>query len=546
MAILDYLPLQQGKLVKSGKKNSILTPVEQKSLSKAMKVVALSVGFESIPTFLNKRANFESSPYDFDKINEAIDTDSYAKQAISKYKELFWKEGWQLIGENPDAVNYLWQRIDYMEIAMQRPFQEFLTEVVDQLVRFHNVFIVKARGNLAPYFPGRLVSLDGKDPIIGYYVLPTEQIEILRDKNNKPKWYRQRMETSALNFQGGEVNQPTWKAEDVIHLHRDRKPGRAFGTPFIITALDDILSLRQLEEDILNLTHRELFPLYKYIIGTDEHPADENEVEEAAAEVESLRTDGAIVLPHRHDVEVIGGDSAALDVSGYLPHFKERVANGLGVYPHHLGMATGTATKDVTDRLDIALYDKVKEYQAYIENALRFWVLNELLMEGNFDPIAAPQEQGVSDRCMFKFSEIDVDTQIKKEAHTINKVTANLVDVPEGRMDIGMPPELDESNTVLAMQARMTPPAIQPSKNKDGSQGAPHVIDTTPEPARRDGQQASSKGGRPNPRNLRKGSANVIRPINQHGMRTSPNVRHSDVPGWLEEVVDLLDNNVNE
>jgi hypothetical protein len=100
--------------------------------------------------------------------------------------------------------------------------------------------------------------------------------------------------------------------------------------------MDDIVALRQIEEDIQNLIHRELFPLYKYKVGTDDQPAEPDEIEAAANELANLRTEGGLVLPNRHDVEVVGADGNALDANPYLTHFKERVAIGLGSIPSPL------------------------------------------------------------------------------------------------------------------------------------------------------------------------------------------------------------------
>ena len=57
-----------------------------------------------------------------------------------------------------------------------------------------------------------------------------------------------------------------------------------------------------MEEDIQNLVHRELFPLYKYRIGTPEQPAEPDEINRAAAEIENMRAEGGLILPHRHDM----------------------------------------------------------------------------------------------------------------------------------------------------------------------------------------------------------------------------------------------------
>lgn len=563
MPFTDLLPFRQAPVALRKKKAQLLDVDDQKILTKLFKPAMLALGFTGSMT---GRTNFETSPYDFDRIIQAIDTDSYVKQAFNKYKELIWKEGWEIHGENPEAVTYLYQRLDFMELSMGRPIQEFLLEISDQLAKFSNCFIAKARGDLAPYFPQKLDSPDGKDPIIGYYIVPAETIEILRDKNNRPKYYRQRLDenTSGWSWKDGtQTRQPTWKAEDMIHMYVDRKPGRAFGTPFVVTTLDDVVALRQIEEDIQNLVHRELFPLYKYKVGTEDHPAEPEEVEAAAAGVADLRTEGALVLPDRHDVEVIGADGMALDASNYLNHFKERVAIGLGLSPHHLGMSMNGGNRSMTDRLDVALYDKIKTYQRYLSSMLQLNIFYELLLEGGYDPINTPSAAGVSDRCLFKFNEIDVDTQVKKETHEMQKFTNNIASLQETRLEIGLDPDAEEEDLLLGLTARLQPPAAETNPkistkpgptNPDKGQQAPALpgAKSAAVPSKgRAGQsvqkpdgQAPSTGGRPNLKNTKKGIGNAVRPSNQFGRRSSPNIRRDDSAQldteYLNEIVDLL------
>ena len=508
MRINDFFPILNAPSKTSKKQATILPVDDQKGLSRAFRVAALALGFQNFSTRSYTGDTFELPPFDFDRIIQAVDTDSYAKQAFSKYKELFWKEGWNIVSENSEARGYILQRIDFMEAAMKRPFQDFLTDVADQLVKFGNVFIVKARGDLQEYFPSPLNTGDNQKPLIGYYIIPTERVEIMRNKNNKVLWYRQRTDMTGL---GSTDMSPKWKADDVIHISTDRKPGRVFGTPFVVSAIDDLIALRQIEEDIQNLVHRELFPLYKFKVGTNDQPATDEELDKAANEIEGLRSEGALVMSNRHDVEVLGADGNVLDASKYLDHFKERVAIGLGVYPHHLGM-TSNASQAMTDRLDRALYDKIKEYQRKFEDSMRLFVLNDLLIEGGFDPYTNPEVDGVSDRCYFKFSEIDSDTEVKKGAYVIQKVLAGIQTIPEGRLELGMKPDMDVT--------QVSPKA---------------------EPQLSTGAQNSAE-----PKNGRKGSDNIIRPANQYGTRTSPNIRRSENFELINEIARLVDDNIEE
>jgi hypothetical protein len=516
MAVVDYLPFRR---IENFPKNNVVAKVlnsdELRGISKAMRVASLALGFQGNALTYSKRASFEPAPYDFNRIIQAVDTDSYVRQAINKHKELFWKEGWEIIGENPEAVRYLYQRIDYMEMAMKRPFLDFLIEVSDQIFKFANVFIVKARGDISEYFPSTLEPMGGSQPVIGYYLIPTEQVRILRDKHNRPRSYQQ--ETDPLTY-GPNVNDPVWSADRVIHMSIDKKTGRAFGTPFLSNVLDDVVALRQMEEDIQNLVHRELFPLYKYRIGTAEQPAEPDEIARAASEIEAMRSEGGLILPYRHDIDVVSTGNAALDATKYVDHFKERVAVGLGVAPHHLGMMMNGGNRSVTERLDTALYDKIKQYQKIFSDMVRVHIFNELLLEGGFDPIANPAEEGISDRCFFKFNEIDVDTQVKKETHIIQKYVNSLISIEEARIQLGVDPSVDEDRLFTGMQAKSQIDMMK--AQQQAAQPGSSNMDSD--------KQQSSNGGQRNMPNNRRGPGNTIRPANQQGRRNSPDIKRRD------------------
>lgn len=533
MALRDFLPVTSRTAGELDVLTSELDKEDIKSLKNLFKPLPLAIGYNSLYN-LGVRSNYEVPDVDFGRISKAIDADSYAQQAFAKYQELFWKEGWTIVSENQEAKEYLLQRLDLMEAMMNKPLQEFLIEISDQIFRYHNVFLAKVRKDISPFLT-KTIKTEGT-PVAGYGIIPTEYIEIKRDKYNNPISYRQRLQDATLTSGFSSRREPKWKAEDVVHLYRKRKPGRLFGTPFMISVLEDIISLRQVEEDILNLVHRELFPFYVYKLGNENLIPEPEDFANAQFEIESLRTEGGLAIPGVNDIEVVSGASDSLDATGYLSHFKERVAVGLGVYPHHLGMSGNAANRSMTDRLDTMLYDKVKEYQRYFSEAIRIHVFNEILIEGGFEPIAHMGIDGISDRCEFRFNEIDVDTQVKKENHVIQKVTSNIMTIPEGRAELKMDPEMDDNETLAALTTR-----LQPDQIVTGPQGGTKAVSNTPSDAKKPNSQQPSTGGTPNKKNLKKGSGNIVKPTNQHGTRTSPNIRRnqSDI-GFLLEIAEML------
>jgi len=177
MAIRSYLPFF-GFSERTEIAEKVLTPDEVKGLGRSLKVAALALGFRGTTYYYGNRATFEPSPYDFNRITQAYDTDGYVRQAVAKYKELFWKEGWEIVGENQEAVSYLHRRIDLFEMTMKKSFTEFLMEVSDQLIKYANVFVVKARADISQYTSDKLNPMSGVDPIAGFYLIPTAEVPV--------------------------------------------------------------------------------------------------------------------------------------------------------------------------------------------------------------------------------------------------------------------------------------------------------------------------------------------------------------------------------
>lgn len=497
-----------------------------RDIAPALRVRSNALGFGTFRGFTRgRRRHYEPAPYDFERIIQAADTDSFIRQGLNKYRELLWKSGWDIVSDNHDAVEYLYERMGVMELAMRRPFNDLLIEAGDQLVKFANAFIVKARGDVNSYYHRSLNGFSEYGPVTGYYIVPAQTMEVARTKTNKVIGYRQNVDGRELAWGSKEL--PTWNPRDVIHITMDRPSGKIFGVPFLITVLDDVVALRQMEEDVQSLVHKELFPLYKYIIGTDEYPAEPEDIDHARNELEHLQSDGGIAMPHTNDLDVVGRNDNALDASDYLHKFIIRVCSGLGLAPHHLGIMEEGGNRSVTDRLDMALYDRIKSYQRTLAEQIRFSIINELLLEAGFNPFGHVEGRE-SDECWFRFKEIDLDSQIARENHEINKFNSNLQTMEETRQNLGLDPEVDEDRLLAFIQARvdMQRDAVA---NGGGSNNTPNKPNS----------QTPSQGGRRNTPNNRKDSGNKAQPANQHGSRNSPGVRHM-MNDTIETAFDLL------
>jgi hypothetical protein len=288
------------------------------------------------------RGNFQASEYDLGEIARVMDIEAYVRQAFSKHTELCLKEGYQIKSRSHESTIYIKRRLKEIGEASGRNFDSLLRGIVTNLVAFSNCFIVKARDVAAS--SGQVRTLhNGKriEPVAGYFILDPTSIHIKRDDHGKVKKYKQHIP--------GVPTSPEFSPEDVIHVFYDRKEGFAFGTPYAIPVLDDIRSLRRMEENIEMLLLSHLYPLYHYQVGTEDHPAEiyedgVTEVDIVKQEIENMPTEGSIVTPERHKIEVIGAQGKAISADPYLRHFELRVLAGLGISEITLGRG-GTANR---------------------------------------------------------------------------------------------------------------------------------------------------------------------------------------------------------
>lgn len=384
--------------------------------------------------------DFEDSPVDLGEVQRAYHTDSYIRRAIDKYAGLMFKQGWDFNGKNEAAVEYVWTRFKLMAEATGKSTDSLFSELAFDYILYGNAYLVKARakGSQAGATGVNAVGYSGKQPIAGYFLLPAATVQVSRDDMGTIIGYQQDVGGgSALSF----------KKEDVVHFTYRKPTGRAYGVPMAFNVLDDVKILRQLEENVARLVYRNLFPLYLYQVGIDKpgFEATDEEVEEIRDQIRDMPMDGGIVVPERHNIEVIGANGSAIDAEPYLKYYRQRVFTGLGVSDTVMGVGD-TSNRSTSDNQAADLFDMVKEFQRTFGEQMQFDVVNEVLFEGGFDPVL-----NIDDEVLFFFEEIELDAKTKKENHIVQMFTQNVITHEEMRAAIGLDPVSDEGRLYFNM-----------------------------------------------------------------------------------------------
>ncbi len=427
--------------------------------------------------------DFSGPEFDLNLISKAYNTESYVRVACDKYIELMFKAGWDLTGNNADAIDYIRTRFKLIAESTQIPTEQLFIEIAEDVVKYSNTVIVKARVKNGQPLPQGIAiqGVAGGMPVAGYFPLNMLTVSVNRDQFGTVKAWQQ-------EAQGGQGKPVKFKPEDVIHMYYRREKGYAFGQSFLFPVLDDIRALRQAEENILRMIYRNLYPFHHIQVGTQEEPADDPEVDDVKLAIESMELEGGLITSERVNIKAIASDQI-IDAQPYLKHFESRVFSGLGV-PETLFGRGGAANRGTSDNMTTDFIDRVKAMQTIIAAFTNESMIKELLMEGGYDPVLNPD-----DDVRFVFKEIDLDAQIKFENQAVYLYEHNSIDQNEMRVRLGFDPILDESFMFLNMVTIPTVEATAAAKAAvaPATSTSPAAKKNAPKPKTRPGSKSPKK-----------------------------------------------------
>lgn len=364
-----------------------------------------------------------AAEYSLTEIQNAIKSDSYIKRFVTDYSQLIFKAGYNIVGENDAAAEYIRKRLRLMSFMTNESFDNLMIEIGNDLVAYSNAFLVKSRID----FNGINLSDLTINPVYdnkavgGYFRVDPSTIEIQRDTNGTIKTYQQTLGNDTVKF----------KPTDVIHFYIDKEPSNAFGTPRIASALEDVKMLRRIEGNVERLIYRCLFPITQMKVGIPQQGmmATDQEIKEAQQVVEQLVDDGLIITNEKVEFKNLGANNVALNAEPYLNYFEKRVFSALYLSTSMMGRG---GVKQDADSMEEQVHDAVKYFQKSISNFIQNNLFNELLLEGGFNPIL-----NEGDIVYFVFNEINLETKVKVENHYLNQYQGNAITFEELRQELG-------------------------------------------------------------------------------------------------------------
>jgi hypothetical protein len=373
---------------------------------------------------------WEQPEWDLAECGRILDTESIVRRAFRAKKNLFLKEGYEIVGPNIDRVRYIKKRIQQIESASGVPFEILMSQTISSLVRCSNAFWVKVRKEQSSGGRRRKINDNQRlEPVAGYFILPAETVRMKRDEYGRVKKYQQEID--------GKVRKE-FKPEDIIHFYFDKREGFAIGTPILTPVKDDIRALRRIEENVELLVYQHLFPLFHYQVGTPDAPAavfpdGKSEIDVVRAEVAAMPSDGCWVTPERHTISAVQTSQGPVAVEKVIDHFKTRIYIGLGVSSVDMGEG-GSANRSTAQTMSKNLIDDTKSDQREFSTQFYAEVIRELLLESTFPPSTLWEEEN---RVSLQFKEIDIEARQAIENHYADLYDKNLITHDEARLGMG-------------------------------------------------------------------------------------------------------------
>jgi len=173
-----------------------------------------------------KGAVYTGPIYDLTEIARALDVEPYVSQSVRKHRETILKEGFEIKGEDTEAVEYIERRLFEMFLVTENTFGSVVREFATNLVQYGTGLILKKRN--AEMSTGRYVKRYGKtlQPIAGLFPVDTTTVTVNINDNGYISRYKQTIGNSVQN-----ATVKYFSSDDMIIATIDKKTGFVFGTP---------------------------------------------------------------------------------------------------------------------------------------------------------------------------------------------------------------------------------------------------------------------------------------------------------------------------
>lgn len=380
------------------------------------------------------------------KSGSAYNIDGLIRQAVDKYAENF--KAFSFEGD-PKCVKYLEDRLNTMSLHTGEYWKTFLTRLITEYFKTGNAFVVKLRGGLEksgfrPLYSNRPYSLSG------FSLISADRLDVAADPEGSFLGWKFAVGTQEkkldlvlpgaqrLNPASALITVPNPPSEvkervflsgpDVVQIAYKKGADSNWGVGLTLPSLEDIALLRTMEQTTAIMSKKFANPIihHKIIRSASPQAGIQSEIDQAYVLHRRADPTGVIITGGNSEIKAVGAESQALRLEGYLRYFLDRAFSGLGVSQAVMGI--GSMSIGAAQAGQEILMTKVRFCQEELSREIEFFILNEILWEGKFDPYTNPAH-----KVKLVFEDIDQDALIKLQTHAAQQFNMNMMDHGEAR-----------------------------------------------------------------------------------------------------------------
>ena len=408
----------------------------------------------------------EGPDYDFREINKVVSLDGYVSRAMNTLisASLNGRRGYGFYFESydPGAKEYIERRLDETTFTIkgEGSVPNLMRKIMTSFITKSNVILWLRRRtrDIRKQYQWRGTY---RNEIMGLEVIDPSMIDVARSP-----------ETNAVVG----FNLVTETYEDTIPMTdcyllkwEDMQQDNLFARPLIAPVLDDILTLRKLEEIHELAMAKATFPLIHVAIGDPKNipqvfgvSSIDTEVHRAQAAMEEAAPEGFLVTPGWYKIDIVQPRNIA-DFLPYMQYYRTRIIVGLGVDDTSMGISN-TANRSTAAQMSLQLMEKVREIRAAVADELNRTLIRELLVEGGYSPIG-------KSAVFLRWEDPDLESLMAWENHTLAMYQGGVLTLSEARESLGrekLSPE--EEKDLFQYRAGQIEAKFNPTVNKPTNQ----------------------------------------------------------------------------
>ena len=379
-----------------------------------------------------------SSPYDYNRIDRFFQKESYFSRAVSRQFETLLRNGFGYISDSQKYITKVKTRIAEIEKANGNRLEQTFAKIYMDLSKW-GISVNQKIYKTYPSGKKKLKSIRNLHPSGCTFYFDTNTGEFLGidisgasgDSESLTRNLSPRLMRILAAATRRSNRMPSIPAEELIILKVYQDDVEFFPEPPSMQMLDDILTLRSIEETIELLIFQYGSPILHGKVGTPEDPARPGEVDIVRSEVENMASNGFVVTDDRVTFTPINLLSNAGDFANLLSYFKTRILIGAGSSGISVGEGD-TSNRSTANSIDDGMADHCMYYGGIISFMMNYEIIPEILAEGSDKKSTEMIIDEDGDLIVeHKFNEVKLEKQISMENSVINLFNANLM--PHGR-----------------------------------------------------------------------------------------------------------------